>query len=110
MVFLMCDDNISQSLASRRPYSRDRRKKQVVTDGTFVMGVRPPKKTDKVFKNRLPRYDIPREVRELLEKKQIPNAVEEGLSIENYTDFFRNLVIMEEIQWEVTFYLQSKEQ
>ncbi|XP_050240644.1 probable RNA helicase SDE3 isoform X2 [Quercus robur] len=100
VVFLMCDDNISQSLASRRPYSRDRRKKQVVTDGTFVMGVRPPKKTDKVFKNRLPRYDIPREVRELLEKKQIPNAVEEGLSIENYTAFFRNLVIMEEIQLE----------
>ena len=54
--------------------------------------------------------DIPREVRELLEKKQIPNAVEEGLSIENYTSFFKNLVIMEEIQLEVTFYLRSKEQ
>ena len=51
VVFLMCDGNISQSLASRRPYSRDRREKQSVTDGTFVMGVRPPKKTDKVFKN-----------------------------------------------------------
>ena len=54
--------------------------------------------------------DIPREVRELLEKKQIPNAVEEGLSIENYTSFFKNLVIMEEIQLEVTFYLRSEEQ
>ena len=46
----------------------------------------------------------------MLEKKQIPNAVEEGLSIENYTSFFKNLVIMEEIQLEVTFYLRSKEQ
>ena len=54
--------------------------------------------------------DIPREVRELLEKKQILNAVEEGLSIENYTSFFKNLVIMEEIQLEVTFYLRSEEQ
>ena len=54
--------------------------------------------------------DIPREVRELLEKKQIANAVEEGLSIENYTSFFKNLVIMEEIQLEVTFYLRSEEQ
>ena len=51
LAIIMCDGNISQSLASRRPYSRDRREKQSVTDGTFVMGVRPPKKTDKVFKN-----------------------------------------------------------
>jgi helicase MOV-10 len=98
VVFLMSDDKISQSLASRKPFSRGRRTKQFVANDTYVTGVRPAKATNKVYKNRLPRYDIPKDIWEFLERKQIPDVVEEGLSIENYAPFFRNLVVMEEIQ------------
>ncbi|KAB1214695.1 putative RNA helicase SDE3 [Morella rubra] len=100
VVFLMADDKISQSLASAKRYSRGRKKNQVVVDRAFVTGVRPAKSTDRVFRNRLPRYDIPKDIRELLESKQIPEAVEEGLTQENYPSFFKNLIIMEELQLE----------
>ncbi|XP_062169897.1 probable RNA helicase SDE3 isoform X2 [Alnus glutinosa] len=100
VAFLMADDKISQSLVSRKPYSRGRRKKQFVDDSPFVMGVRPAKATGRVFRNRLPRYDIPEKIRELLESKQIPDVVQEGLTMENYSSFFEKLVIMEEMQLE----------
>ncbi|KAF5466114.1 hypothetical protein F2P56_016069 [Juglans regia] len=100
VVFILVDDKISQSLASSRPYSRGRRKKQVVVDSAFVAGVRPERKIERYFKNRLPQYGIPKDVRALLQSKQIPDAVNEGLTPENYTFFFENLIMMEEIQLE----------
>ncbi|KAG6732868.1 hypothetical protein I3843_01G191100 [Carya illinoinensis] len=100
VVFILVDDKISESLASSRPYSRSRKKKQVIVDSAFVAGVRPPRKVERYLKNRLPRYDIPKDVRALLQSKQIPDAVNEGLTPENYTYFFKNLIMMEEIQLE----------
>jgi helicase MOV-10 len=105
VVFLLVDDKISESLVSRKPYSRGRRKTQFADNSAFVTGVRPAKATDRVFRNRLPRYDIPEKIRELLESKQIPDVVQEGLTMENYSSFFEKLVIMEELQLEVTSYL-----
>jgi helicase MOV-10 len=112
VAFLMVDDKISQSLVSRKPYSRGRRKKQFVDDSPFVTGVRPAKATYRVFRNRRPRYDIrlpgydiPEKIRELLESKQVPDVVQEGVTMDNYSSFFEKLVIMEEMQLEVTSYL-----
>lgn len=99
VVFLLVDDNISQSLAPGRPYSKGRRKKQFIADSAYVTGVRPTG-AKRVFKNRLPRYDIPENIRELLESKKIPDVVQEGLTTENYFSFFKHLIIMEELQLE----------
>lgn len=100
VIFLLAEDKISQSLASTKPYSRGRRKQQFVVDA-FVTGSRPARTTpQRFFKNRLPRYDIPQDTRELLESKQIPDTVMEGLTVENYSSYFKNLVMMEEIQME----------
>ncbi|KAL5541531.1 hypothetical protein UlMin_009241 [Ulmus minor] len=103
LVFLLADDNVSQSLVSRNPYSRGKKnnkKKQFSTD-SYVTGPRPERQNPHRFKNRLPRYDIPKEIRALLESKQIPPVVHEGLtSLDNYVPYFKHLLIMEELQLE----------
>ncbi|KAH7573814.1 hypothetical protein ACOSQ2_007978 [Xanthoceras sorbifolium] len=100
VVFLLAEDNISMSLASKMPYSRGGRKKQFSVE-TFVKASRPTGvRKQPLFKNRLPRYDIPKDVRELIESKQIPDAIEEGLTRENYASYFKTLLIMEELQLE----------
>lgn len=101
VVFLLAEDKISQSLASKAPYSRSTKKK-LFNANQFVVGSRPSRAKNRFFKNRLPRYDIPYDIRELLESKQIPDAVLEGLTIENYASYFKTLLIMEELQLEVT--------
>lgn len=104
VVFLMADDKISQTLASRNPYSKGIRKKKHFSVDTFVTGPRPSRGKRQPTKNRLPRYYIPIEVREMLEEKHIPDAVQEGLHRkENYVPFFKTLLIMEELQLEVPF-------
>lgn len=105
VVFLLAEDKISQSLASNKPYSRGSRKKHFVAD-TYVVGSRPARVTGQVyFQNRLPRYDIPKNIRELIESKQIPDVIKESLTRENYCSYFKTLVIMEEIQLEVYIYI-----
>ncbi|EEF45264.1 ATP-dependent helicase NAM7, putative [Ricinus communis] len=99
VVFLLAEDKISRSLASKKPYSRTRRTKQFTVD-TYVAGSRPMRKAGWALKNRLPRYDIPMEVRELIESKQTPDAVTGGLTRENYASYFKTLLIMEEIHME----------
>lgn len=99
VVFLLVEDKISKSLASNRPYSRGRRKEKFVV-GTFVAGSRPAGKPTRRYVNRLPRYDIPIDLRQLLESNQVPQVVEEGLTRRSYSFFFKTLVIMEEIQLE----------
>ncbi|KAK9288065.1 hypothetical protein L1049_016511 [Liquidambar formosana] len=99
VVFLLAEDKISQSLASNKPYSRGTRKKQFAVD-TFVVGMRPSRTTNQGFKKRLPRYDIPKDTRELVESKQIPDPIREGLTRENYSSYFKTLIIMEEIHLE----------
>ncbi|KAJ0034179.1 hypothetical protein Pint_24783 [Pistacia integerrima] len=101
VIFLLAEDKISQSLASNKPYSRGTRKKHFDVD-TYVVGSRPARVTGQVsFQNRLPKYAIPKNMRELIESKQIPDVIQEGLTRDNYCSYFETLVIMEEIQLEV---------
>ncbi|KDP40205.1 hypothetical protein JCGZ_02203 [Jatropha curcas] len=99
VVFLLAEDKISRSLASKRPYSKSTRKKQFTVD-TFVAGSRPLRAVGRPSKNRLPRYDIPKQVRESIESKQTPDAITEGLIRGNYAIYFKTLLMMEEIQME----------
>ncbi|KAK7308013.1 hypothetical protein VNO77_41569 [Canavalia gladiata] len=99
VVFLLVEDKISKSLASNRPYSKARRKDKFVVD-TFVGGSRPAGKAYRKYVNRLPRYDIPRDIRQLLESNQVPQVVGEGLTRKSYASYFKTLIIMEEIQLE----------
>ncbi|KAI9194377.1 hypothetical protein LWI28_005431 [Acer negundo] len=100
VIFLLAEDKISRSLASKKPYSRGGRKKQFAVD-TYVSTSRPARgKNQSFYKNRLPRYDIPKDIRETIESKQIPNHIEDGLTRENYALYFKTLLIMEELQLE----------
>lgn len=104
VVFLLVEDKIAKSLASKRPYSKGRRKDKFVVEN-FVAGSRPSGKANRKYINRLPRYDIPRDIRDLLESNQIPQVVEEGLTRKSYASYFKTLVIMEEIQLEVILFV-----
>ncbi|XP_004511390.1 probable RNA helicase SDE3 [Cicer arietinum] len=99
VVFLLVEDKISKSLASDRPYSRGRKKDKFVVDA-FVPGSRPAGKTNRKYINRLPRYDIPKDIRLLLESNEVPQVVEDGLTKRSYVTYFKTLIIMEEIQLE----------
>lgn len=102
VVFPVADDKISRSLASKKPYSKVSKKKQNVVD-EFIVGSRPVKVKTRVFKYKLPPYNIPIKFREELEGEQVPEAIQEGLTKRNYASYFRTLLIMEELQMEVTF-------
>ncbi|XP_022930285.1 probable RNA helicase SDE3 isoform X1 [Cucurbita moschata] len=97
--FLLADDKISQSLASRKPYSRDRKKRHEVAD-SYIPGSRPIRTQGRGFKNFLPHYDIPRRIRDELNRKETPSAVREGLKRDTYVPYFMTLLNMEEIQLE----------
>ncbi|KAL1214347.1 putative RNA helicase SDE3 [Cardamine amara subsp. amara] len=101
VVFLLAEDKISSSLASNRPYSRGRRapKRDFAVDN-YVMGSRPSKPVQHGFKNRLPRYDIPKEIREMIQNKEVPDDLNQGLTAKNYANYFKTLLIMEEVQLE----------
>ncbi|XP_050216719.1 probable RNA helicase SDE3 [Mercurialis annua] len=99
VVILLAEDKISRSLASRKRYCRTTKKKHFAVD-TFVEGSRPIRKAGRPVKSRLPRYDIPREDRELIESEQVPDVIMEGLTRKNYASYFKTLLIMEEIQLE----------
>ncbi|KAM5569455.1 putative RNA helicase SDE3 [Rosa sericea] len=99
-VFLLADDKISQSLASTRPFERRTKKKPIVVD-SYHVAVSPSRKTKRLpYKNRLPRYDIPKELRDYLLSGHDPECVTEGLKRRNYADHFKTLLMMEEIQLE----------
>lgn len=104
VVFLLVEDKISKSLASDRPYSRGRKKDKFVVDA-FVPGSRPAGKTNRKYINRLPRYDIPKDIRLLLESNEVPQVVEDGLTKRSYVTYFKTLIIMEEIQLEVMVFV-----
>lgn len=101
VVFLLVDNKISRSLVAKKPYVRGTRKKHFDVE-TYVVGPRPARITT-YFKKRLPQYPIPKDVRELIENKQIPDAIRGGLTKENYAPFFKTLVNIEELKLEVRF-------
>ncbi|KAG9451958.1 hypothetical protein H6P81_004862 [Aristolochia fimbriata] len=100
--FLLGEDKISQSLVSSRPYSRRPRKKAPFFDQYkegFVPGPRVTKATQN-FKYSLPRFAIPEGVRQSVQRKEIPEVILGGLNEDNYVDFFKNLLYLEEIHLE----------
>ncbi|KNA22582.1 hypothetical protein SOVF_032830 [Spinacia oleracea] len=99
VVFLLAEDSISKALASKKPYQRGRKKANFVMD-SYVQGVRPARPSCRGFRPRLPSYEIPKEIREVIENKQVPDAILEGLSRKNYVPFFRTLLVMEELRLE----------
>lgn len=84
IVFLLADDKISSSLASKAVVQR-------------------------AYKNRLPRYEIPKETRENLERKEILDYLNEGLTVHNYGKYYKMLLVMEEKQLEVFSLFQNFE-
>lgn len=99
VIFLLAEDRVSQSLAPNKPYSRGSRKK-VFNVQEYVVGSRPARPNARSFRYRLPQYVIPNDVRELVEGKQIPDTILEGLTRDNYESYFKTLLIMEEIRME----------
>lgn len=100
VVFLLGEDKVAQLLASNRPYSRAPRRKRFSINNEYVAASRPAGTQKQNFRYRLPPYPIPPDVRELIENKQVPEVLMEGLKIDNYSHFFSNLLIMEEIHLE----------
>lgn len=100
VVFLLAEDVISQSLTVQKSYQRPQRKNRVVMNDDYVKGSRPTKATSKSYTRILPRYTIPKDIKESLQTKQIPESIVDGLSRENYGPFFSTLLIMEELQHE----------
>lgn len=104
LVFVLAEDKVSQSLASRRPFHRDRKKKAPAVDvfaaNAFVVGSRPTRASNRGFRYRLPSYPIPGDVREMIENKQFPDVIGEGLRRDNYIAYFRTLLAIEEIKME----------
>ncbi|XP_068634205.1 probable RNA helicase SDE3 [Aristolochia californica] len=100
--FLLGEDRISQSLVSNRPYSRRPRKKGPSYDQYKEGYVKGPRvaKENRHFKYSLPRFAIPDEVKELIHRKEVPEVLLGGLNEDNYVDFFKNLLYMEEIHLE----------
>ncbi|KAK3042186.1 hypothetical protein RJ639_001306 [Escallonia herrerae] len=104
VALLIAEDKISQSMASDKPYYRRRNKQQLVLDtctpDVFVRGSRPAKTYNRSFKYWLSEYPITRDIRELIENKQAPDAIIEGLTKRSYVSYFTTLVNMEEIKLE----------
>lgn len=104
VVFLIAEDKISRSLTSNRPFHKVRKKRNLVFDGysseAFVVGSRPSKPLNCGSRKRLPLYPIPEDIRELIQQKQIPDAILSGLTKANYASYFMTLAFMEEIKME----------
>ncbi|KAE8670329.1 putative RNA helicase SDE3 [Hibiscus syriacus] len=99
VAFLLVEDKISHSLASKKPYSRTQRKKQFSVD-EYVTGSRPARAMGRGARNKLPWYGIPNDIRELVENKQTPDVIKAGLTRDNYAAYLRHLLILEELQLE----------
>ncbi|KAH0658561.1 hypothetical protein KY289_027309 [Solanum tuberosum] len=100
LVFVLAEDKVSQSMTSSRPFHRNRRKKAPAVDVGFVGGSRPMRDSYSIFRHKLLSYPIPRDVREMIEKKRFPDVIGEGLRRDNYVAYFRTLLAIEEIKME----------
>lgn len=102
VAFLLAEDRVSQSLFSNIPFSRAPLGRKKFNCEQYVAGSRPPRTNAQSFKYKLPQYEIPSDVREMIENKQVPDAIVEGLSRGNYAKYFSFLIAMEEIHLEVS--------
>ncbi|XP_062084560.1 probable RNA helicase SDE3 [Humulus lupulus] len=101
LAFLLAEDQVSQSLASGKPYLRAPRRKQFVID-EHCGSSQPskPTKHESKYNYKLPEYNISNDVRELLQNKQVPETLMEGLRRDNYVSYFSTLINMEELHLE----------
>ncbi|KHG04449.1 putative RNA helicase SDE3 -like protein [Gossypium arboreum] len=100
VVFLLAEDNVSQSLASTKPYRRAPRRRNHFAVDEYVVSSRPAKPKTRGCKSKLDEYPIPKNIRESLENKHVPDILAEGLTKENYAGFFSTLLVMEELHLE----------
>lgn len=102
VAFLLAEDQVSQSLASNKPYLRAPRTKLFVLDEHCgsSQSLRANKKGSK-SNYKLPEFKISKDVRELLGNKQVPWTLMGGLRWENYICYFTTLINMEELHLEV---------
>ncbi|KAL9447579.1 hypothetical protein AB3S75_015116 [Citrus x aurantiifolia] len=114
MVLLLAEDSVSRSLASNRPYSRVPRKMQSAVD-EYVASSSPARTTTEARTTKrgsnykLPEFPIPKDVRELLANKILPQFLVEGLVRKNYFSFFSTLLVMEELRLEEDMRCHSME-
>lgn len=101
VAFLLAEDTISQKLFSSKPYSRTFSQENKFDCSQYVGGSRPPRPAAKGQRFRLPQYAIPKDVREIVESRQVPDVIMEGLDTSNYVKYFSTLIVMEEIGLEV---------
>lgn len=102
VVFLLADDNVSQALFCKKPYSRAPPRRKMFECDNYIAGSRPHRPVTQTSRFKLREYAIPKEIREIVEAKQIPDVIMEGLNTLNYGRFFISLINIEEIHLEVT--------
>lgn len=100
VAFLLAEDKVSQALFSLKPYSKFISQGKKFDCNQYVGGSRPARPTSQVHKFRLPLFAIPNDIREIVESKQLPDVIVEGLNTGNYGKYFSNLIVMEEIHLE----------
>nr|XP_010917774.2 probable RNA helicase SDE3 [Elaeis guineensis] len=100
VAFLLAEDKVSQSLFSDKPYSRGSFRKKKFDYEQYVAGQRPSRASIQGFKYKLPQFAIPQDIREIVENKQLPEVITEGLNSNNYQRYFSTLLVMEEIHLE----------
>ncbi|XP_071936827.1 probable RNA helicase SDE3 isoform X2 [Coffea arabica] len=97
VIFLLAEDKVSQSLASRKSYAKYQRNRQSTSE-TFARY--PAKRSSRGWKYKLRQFEMPEGTRKLLEDKQIPAVILENLTKENYASYFGTLLYMEELHLE----------
>lgn len=75
---LLAEDQVSQSLASNEPYLRTQRRRRQFLSDQHCGSVQPLRARIKRFNYMLPEFRISKDVRELLENKQVPAALTGG--------------------------------
>ncbi|XP_027163224.1 probable RNA helicase SDE3 [Coffea eugenioides] len=97
VIFLLAEDKVSQSLASRKSYAKYQRNRQSTSE-TFARYT--AKRSSRGWKYKLRQFEMPEGTRKLLEDKQIPAVILENLTKENYASYFGTLLYMEELHLE----------
>ncbi|ONK60474.1 uncharacterized protein A4U43_C08F18870 [Asparagus officinalis] len=100
VVFLLAEDKVSQALFSSKPYSKIRSQERKFNYDQYVGGYRPPRPAAQGQKFKVPQFPIPKDIREVIENKQVPDVIMEGLHNRNYAKYFSTLIVMEEISLE----------
>ncbi|WOL03127.1 putative RNA helicase SDE3 isoform X1 [Canna indica] len=99
-VFLLAEDKVSRALFANKPYNRASSRKKMFDHSQYVAGTRPPRANTQGNRYKLPPFNIPQDIREIVENKQVPDVITEGLNSSNYAKFFSTLLVMEEINLE----------